>query len=120
MTETELNALAASGVAFPAAIPTATPALTSSYYPYYPYYRPTSGVDAGKLTRQAFIYRDPVTGTDVVTGTLTTTITDTGVTSDFINAGTKLNIRRASATVRYTFRNREYTVVMSTLRTADQ
>jgi prepilin-type N-terminal cleavage/methylation domain-containing protein len=120
MTVAELNALAASGVTFPSAAPTATPATTSSYYPYYPYYRIASGVDAGKLAKQAFIYQDPVTGSVVVTGTLTTTITDAEMTSSFINPNTDLNIRRANSTVTYTFRGRDYTVSMDTLRTADQ
>jgi prepilin-type N-terminal cleavage/methylation domain-containing protein len=120
MTTTELDALANSGVSFPTSAPTATPATSSSYYPYYPYYRPNSGPDTGKLQKQAFIYQDPVNGKVVVTGTLTTTIIDAAFTSSFINANTDLNIRRANTTVSYTFRGRDYTVSMDTLRTADQ
>jgi prepilin-type N-terminal cleavage/methylation domain-containing protein len=125
MTIAELDALATTGsgsgpVVFPSEPPTSTPATTSTYYPYYPYYRIPSGPDAGKLAKQAFIYQDPVTGSIVVTGTLTTTITDTGIQSNFINANTDLNIRRANVSVSYTFRNRNYTVSMDTLRTADQ
>ena len=120
MTVSELDSVAASGVTFPTAAPTATPAATSSYYPYYPYYRIPSGADAGKLAKQAFIYQDPVTGTVVVTGTLTTTITDAGLTSNFINNNTDLNTRRANVTVSYNLRGRDYVVSMDTLRTADQ
>jgi prepilin-type N-terminal cleavage/methylation domain-containing protein len=117
MNVSELDALALSGVTFPTTAPTATPATTSSYYPYYPYYRTGSGAP---IKKQAFIYQDPVTGTVLVTGTLTTTITDAGMTSSFINANTDLNTRRANVTVTYTFRGRDYTLSMDTLRTADQ
>jgi prepilin-type N-terminal cleavage/methylation domain-containing protein len=129
MTSSELDALAAStscGVTFPAAAPTSTPAQTDPYYPYYPYYRPTSGPDAGKLAKQAFIYHDPVTGLDVVKGTLTSNVTDTGATiipfADPSATATPspLNTRRAKVSVNYTFRGRNYTVSMHTLRTADQ
>jgi prepilin-type N-terminal cleavage/methylation domain-containing protein len=120
MTTTELDALANSGVSFPTSAPTATPAASSSYYPYYPYYRPNSGSDTGKLQKQAFIYQDPVNGKVVVTGTLTTTITDAAITSSFINANTDLNLRRANVTISYNFRGRDYTLSMDTLRTADQ
>jgi hypothetical protein len=117
MTTSELDTLATSGVTFPTAAPTATPATTSSYYAYYPYYRTGSGAP---INKQAFIYQDPVTGNVVVTGTLTTTITDTGLTSNFINNNTSLNLRKANVTVAYNFRGRNYTVSMDTLRTADQ
>ena len=92
----------------------------TTYYPYYPYYRIPSGADASKLSKQAFIYQDPVTGIIIVTGTLTTTITETGMQSSFINANTDLNIRRANVNVTYNFRGRDYSVSMDTLRTADQ
>jgi prepilin-type N-terminal cleavage/methylation domain-containing protein len=118
MTTTELDALAASGVTFPSAVPTATPAATSAYYPYYPYYR--DGNNPNVLKKQAFIYQDPVNGNVLVTGTLSTTITDASLTSSFINANTDLNVRKANVTVTYTFRGRTYTVSMDTLRTADQ
>src|SRR5437588_9908118 len=73
MTVAEIDALATSGVNFPSAPPTAMPATTSSYYPYYPYFRSGSGQPVSK---QAFIYQDPVSGQVIVTGTLTTTIAD--------------------------------------------
>lgn len=121
MTTAELDALATTGsgsgaVTFPTAAPTATPATTSSYYPYYPYYRTGAGQP---IQKQAFIYQDPVTGTVVVSGTLTSTVTDTGLTMNFINS-TNLNTRRANVAIAYTFRGKNYTVAMDTLRTADQ
>lgn len=118
MTTAELSALAASGVSFPTAAPTAAPAATSTYFPYYPYYR--TGASA-PLAKQAFIYQDPVTGTVVVTGEMTSTIQDTGMTMNYINATpTNLNTRKATVKVTYTFRNKKYEVALDTLRTADQ
>ena len=126
MTIAELDALASSttcGVTFPTAAPTSTPATTSSYYPYYPYYRTGAGQP---LQKQAFIYHDPVTGLDVVKGTLTSTVTDTSMTmSAFANPSSSatpspLNARKANVAVTYSFRNNPYTVAMDTIRTADQ
>jgi prepilin-type N-terminal cleavage/methylation domain-containing protein len=122
MTTAELDALASSGVTFPTSVPTATPALSSSYYPYFPYYRTGAGQP---IKKQAFIYQDPVTGTVTVIGTLTSTVTETGMTMSFAlpspsSTPSPLNTRRASTAVTYSFRNRNYTVAMDTLRTADQ
>jgi prepilin-type N-terminal cleavage/methylation domain-containing protein len=121
MTTAELDALATSGVTFPTAAPT-PPATSSPYYPYYPYYRTGAGQP---LQKQAFIYKDPVTGNSIVTGTLTTTISDPALTMTYINSLNNnqpwpLNIRKANATVSYTFRNRNYTVSLDSMRTADQ
>jgi hypothetical protein len=116
MTTAELDALATSGVTFPTSAPASTPATSSSYYPYYPYYRTASGQP---LQKQAFIYQDPVTGNTLVTGTLTITVTDPGLTMSYINSA-NLNIRKTNATVTYTFRNRSYAVSLDSMRTADQ
>jgi prepilin-type N-terminal cleavage/methylation domain-containing protein len=126
MTTAEIDALGASGVTFPTAAPTATPAVSSSYYPYYPYYRTGAGQPVSK---QAFIYQDPISGKVVVTGTLTSIVTDTGLSMSFVNS-TNLNTRKANVTVAYDFRKTldafgatqkgSYTVQMDTLRTADQ
>jgi prepilin-type N-terminal cleavage/methylation domain-containing protein len=119
MTVAELDALAASGVPFPTAAPTATPATTSPYYPYYPYYR--DGSNPNVLKKQAFIYHDPITGLDVVKGVLAATITDTGMTMTFVNpTATNLNTRKANVSVTYNFRGKDYNVSMDTLRAADQ
>jgi prepilin-type N-terminal cleavage/methylation domain-containing protein len=118
MTTAELDILAASGVTFPTAAPTVTPAVTSTYYPYYPYYRTAGGQP---ISRQAFIYQDPVSGKVIVTGTLTTTAVDTGMTMTFPPGATNnLNVRKVTATVSYSFRNKDYNIALDTLRTADQ
>ena len=106
-------------VIFPSAAPTSTPATTSPYYPYYPYYR--DGTGSNGLKKQAFIYHDPITGLDVVKGVLAVTVTDAGMTMNFINAtATNLNTRKAAVSVTYDFRGKTYTVSMGTLRAADQ
>jgi prepilin-type N-terminal cleavage/methylation domain-containing protein len=117
MTTAELDALATSGVTFPTSAPTSTPAVGNAYYPYYPYYRSGAGQP---ISKEAFIYQDPVSGKVIVTGTLVTTITDAGVSMTFAGATQNLNVRKATATVTYTFRNKNYVVAMDTLRTADQ
>ncbi len=128
MTTSELDALATSttcGVTFPTAPPTSTPATSSSYYPYYPYYRTGAGQP---LKKEAFIYRDSVSGKVLVTGTLTSTITDTAATmAPFADPSatatpSPLNTRQAKVEVSYNFRGRDYqpAVAMYTLRTADQ
>jgi prepilin-type N-terminal cleavage/methylation domain-containing protein len=71
-------------------------------------------------TPNVFIYQDPVSGKVVVTGTMTTTITDVGSTMSFAGTNANLNVRRATVTVSYTLRNRNYSVSMDTMRTADQ
>jgi prepilin-type N-terminal cleavage/methylation domain-containing protein len=119
MTVAELDALAASGVTFPTSPPSAPPATTNAYYPYYPYYR--NGSNPNVIRKQAFIYRDPVTGLDIVKGVLSSTITDTGMTMNFISAtATNLNTRKAIVSVTYGFRGKNYTVSMGTLRAGDQ
>jgi prepilin-type N-terminal cleavage/methylation domain-containing protein len=71
-------------------------------------------------TPNVFVYTDPVTGNVVVTGTMTTTVTDLGTTMTFAGSTTNLNTRRATVTVSYTYRGRTYSVSMDTMRTADQ
>jgi prepilin-type N-terminal cleavage/methylation domain-containing protein len=105
MTSAELAALSP-------ALGSSTPATTSSYYPYY--------LSNGLLARDAFIYTDPVTGNIIVKGTVTSQVTDVGSTETLESTTMGLNIRRATVTVSYTFRNTNYTVVMDTMRTADR
>lgn len=116
MTVAEIDELAFSGVTFPTSAPTATPATTNPYYPYYPYFRSGPGEPVSK---EAFIYQDPVSGKIIVRGTLVTTVEDTNSSMTFVGA-TNLNLRRVTATVNYSFRNKNYVVAMDTLRTADQ
>ena len=96
-----------------------TPALATSPPPtsnaYYPYYRSN-----GRLTKQAFIYRDPQTGEILVTGTLASTVTELGDAMTMEGVTTPLNTRRVTAEVTYKFRNTDYVVAMDTLRTADR
>ena len=56
----------------------------------------------------------------IVKGIVTTQVTDVGSTETLESTTTGLNIRRATVTVSYTFRNTNYTVVMDTMRTADR
>jgi len=77
---------------------------------------PAAGeLNVGTQTQTIPIYTDPNTGNVVVTGTMTTTITDPGM---MLN-GDDLNTYQATVTVTYQFRNRSYTVTMSTLRASD-
>jgi type II secretory pathway pseudopilin PulG len=71
-------------------------------------------------TPNVFIYQDPVNGNVVVSGTMTTTITNPGSTMTFAGTTTNLNVYRATVTVSYTFRKTNYSVSMDTMRTADQ
>jgi len=71
-------------------------------------------------TPNVFVYNDPVSGNVTVTGTMATTVTDTGSTMNFTGVNTNLNVRRATVTVSYTYRNKNYAVSMDTMRTADQ
>src|SRR2546421_5496807 len=63
-------------------------------------------------TPNIFIYEDPVSGNVVVTGTMATTVTDTGSTMSFAGTSANLYIRRATVTVSYTYRNTNYIVSM--------
>jgi prepilin-type N-terminal cleavage/methylation domain-containing protein len=94
------------------ALGASTPATSSSYYPYY--------LSHGLLARDAFIYTDPITNRVIVKGVVTTTVTDTGSSETIESTAMNLNIRRATVTVSYTYRNTNYTVTMDTMRTADR
>jgi prepilin-type N-terminal cleavage/methylation domain-containing protein len=94
------------------ALGSSTPATNSAYYPYYKL--------NGLLARDAFIYTDPNTGQVLVKGTVIMTVTDLAATMTLEGTATDLNIRRATATVSYKFRNTDYTVSMDTMRTADR
>ncbi len=79
-----------------------------------------AGASTTVTTPNVFIYQDPVNGNVVVTGTMTTTITNPGSTMTFAGTTTNLNVYRATVRVSYTFRNTNYNVSMDTMRTADQ
>ena len=61
------------------------------------------------------IYTDPSSGNATVMGTIATTVQDTNVAI----SGNSLNVRQATVTVTYTFRNKTFTVKMDTMRTSD-
>jgi type II secretory pathway pseudopilin PulG len=94
------------------ALGTSTPATSNAYYPYF--------IQNGLLARDAFIYTDPNSGQVLVKGTVTTTVSDPGASMTLEGTTTNLNIRRATVTVSYKFRNTDYTVSMDTMRTADR
>jgi hypothetical protein len=86
-----------------------------------------AGASTTVTTPNVFIYQDPVNGKVVVTGTMTTTITNPGTTMTFAGTTTNLNIYRATVSVKYNYRNPDpthipynYVVSMDTMRTADQ
>ncbi len=64
------------------------------------------------------IYQDPKTGV-IVTGTMTTTVSD--ISSSYTNGSVTfpLTMYKAVVTVTYTFLNRNYSFSMSTIRTSD-
>jgi prepilin-type N-terminal cleavage/methylation domain-containing protein len=80
-----------------------------------------TGLQVGTTNQNGvLIYVDPVTSQTVVTGTMTTTVSDPGLTQTLNASTANLNIRQIKVQVNYTFRNIAYSVVMNTLRTADQ
>lgn len=68
------------------------------------------------LTKKVPVFIDPQTGALVVSGTLTTVITDSGATA----SGTQLYVVKAAVTLDYSLAGRTYAVVMNTLRAPDQ
>lgn len=70
-------------------------------------------------TPNVFIYRDPVSGREVVNGTMVTNITNANMHMTYAGTTADLNVRRATVTVSYRFRNKDYAVSLDTLRTAD-
>lgn len=75
---------------------------------------PPELVVGSHVTNNVAIYREPSTGV-VVSGTLTTTITDMST----VLAGITMPIYRADVQVAYTYRSRDYLLKRSTLRAAD-
>jgi prepilin-type N-terminal cleavage/methylation domain-containing protein len=64
------------------------------------------------------VYQDPKTGV-IVTGTMTTTVSD--ISSTYTNGSVTfpLTLYKAVVTVTYTYLNRNYSFSMSTIRTSD-
>ena len=80
-----------------------------------------SGASTTITTPNIFVYEDPVSGSAVVTGTLTTTVTNPGFTMTYpTGTTTNLNTYRANVSVTYSYRGKNYNVSMDIMRTADQ
>ena len=107
MTTAELDALNPQPLSSP-------PPVTNQYYPYY-----RTGVGQ-PLSKQGFIYTDPVNNRNLVTGTLTSTATPVAASMNYAGVNSDLNVRRVTVAVTYTWQSKLYTVAMETLRTADQ
>src|ERR1700693_5259070 len=64
------------------------------------------------------VYQDPKTGV-IVTGTMTTTVTDVSSTYSNGSVTFPLTMYQAVVTLTYTYLNRNYSFTMSTIRTSD-
>jgi type II secretory pathway pseudopilin PulG len=88
------------------------------------YYDPTatSSCPISTTAKNVPLYQDPMapSGTATVMCTIKTTVTDTGASVTLSGVATPLDLRRATVVVAYTYRSRDYSVVMETMRTADQ
>jgi prepilin-type N-terminal cleavage/methylation domain-containing protein len=61
------------------------------------------------------IYTDPLNDNVIVTGTLTTTVSDPGITFN----STNLNMRQVTVRLNYTYAGHNYVVSMNSMRTSD-
>lgn len=91
--------------------------------PFYPQLNPAlipPELIAGTATTAGItIYADSATNAAVVTGAMTRTVADLGLTQTTGGTTDPLHTRRLSVTLSYTFAGREYSVLMSTLRASD-
>lgn len=101
---------------------TATNTILRTDQPYY--YDPTATTTCPISTtpKNVTLYRDPMTPSTAspIYATIKSTITDTGMTVTVDGTATSLDLRRATVSVDFTYRNRNYSVVMETMRTSDQ
>lgn len=90
--------------------------------PYYYDSYATSGCPISTAEKKITLYRDPMAPLESATveATVKTQITDTGMTVNVSGTPRSLDLRRATVTVAYTYRNRPYSVIMETMRTSDQ
>lgn len=72
----------------------------------------------GTATANITVYDDPVSG-NTIPGTMTTAVTAINTTYANGSVADTLYLYQATVTVSYNYRNRSYSVSMSTLRTAD-
>jgi hypothetical protein len=102
---------------------TATNTILRTDQPYY--YDPTIAASQCPIStaeKKVTLYQDPMAPSSAATVqcTIRTTVVDTGASVVINGAATSLELRRATVVVAYKFRNRDYEVVMDTMRTADQ
>ena len=80
---------------------------------------PTELATGTTTTNNVQIYADTASGGTVVSGTLTRTVVDLGLSQTTNGSTDNLNTRRLTATLTYTFAGNNYSIVMSTLRASD-
>ena len=102
---------------------TATNTILRTDGPYW--YDPTiaaSNCPIFTSERKVPLYQDPMAPSSAATVecTIKTTVTNTGAAVLVNGVATSLDLRRATVEVGYRFRNRDYKVVMETMRTSDQ
>lgn len=71
-------------------------------------------LDVGNQVSSIIVYDDPNSGLSIP-GTMTTTVAD----PEYWQNGHNLQLREITVSVAYTFRNRNYTVKLHTIRAAD-
>jgi type II secretory pathway pseudopilin PulG len=81
---------------------------------------PTVLTPGTTIQNGVLIYKDPVTGQITVTGTMTTVVADTGLTGTVGTTATTLNLWQATVTVSWTFRGKNYSVSLDTMRAGNQ
>jgi type II secretory pathway pseudopilin PulG len=102
---------------------TATNTILRTDTPYY--YNPaiaSTNCPISTVEKQVTLYQDPMapSGSATVLCTIRTQVVDTGATVPVNGVASSLDLRRATVTVAYTYRNQPYSVVMETMRTTDQ
>ena len=100
---------------------TSTNTILRTDTPYY--YDPTATTcPISTAEKKVTLYSDPMNPLTAapIQATIRTQITDTGTTVNVSGTPTSIDLRRATVTVAYTYRNRPYAVVMETMRTSDQ
>jgi prepilin-type N-terminal cleavage/methylation domain-containing protein len=91
--------------------------------PFYPQLSPPlvpAELAAGTTTTNNVpIYADTASGSTLVSGTMTRTVVDLGLTQTTNSVTDNLNTRRLTVTLAYTFLGKNYSIVMNTLRASD-
>jgi hypothetical protein len=91
--------------------------------PFYPQLNPslipTELATGTTTTDNVPIYADTASGAAVVSGTMTRTVVDLGLTQTTNSVTNDLYTRRLTVTLAYTFGGKNCSIVMSTLRASD-